>query len=132
MNEPQSKGTILLVDDDKFLLDMYSMKFSAAGYVVEAHLSAKEALEIMRGGLKPDVILFDLTMPELDGFSFLQIVSDECLAPRALKVVLSNKNDEVGKMKTEELGATCYIVKASMIPSEVVNTIAEELVKHRA
>ncbi len=131
MNEPQSKGIILLVDDDKFLLDMYSMKFSAAGYVVEAYLSATEALGIMRGGLKPDVILFDLTMPELDGFSFLKIVSDERLAPRALKIALSNQSDEVEKMKIEELGATRYIVKASMIPSEVVNTITEELVKRR-
>ncbi len=132
MNELQSKGTILLVDDDKFLLDMYSMKFSAAGYVVEAHFSAKEALEVMRSGLKSDVILFDITMPELDGFSFLKIMSDERLAPRALKVALSNQSDEVAKMKIEELGATCYIVKASMIPSEVVNTITEELAKHRA
>lgn len=125
------KGTILLVDDDKFLLDMYGMKFSVAGYTVEAFLSAKEALGALRGGLKPDVILFDLTMPEFDGFTFLKTMSDERLAPLAIKIALSNQSDETEREKTAELGAARYIVKASMIPSEVVNTVAEELAKHR-
>jgi len=126
------KGSILLVDDDKFLLDMYGMKFSQKGYTVEACLSAKEALGILRGGFKTDVILFDLTMPELDGFSFLKALSDEHLGDGALKTALTNQSDESERAKAAELGATGYIVKASMIPSEVVNTITEALAKHRA
>ena len=132
MTGTPSKGIILLVDDDKFLLDMYSMKFSAAGYTVEAFLSAKEALGALRGALNPDVILLDLTMPELDGFSFLKTMLDEHLAPGALKIALSNQSDETERAKTVELGAARYIVKASMIPSEVVNTVEEELTKHGA
>ncbi len=126
------KGTILLVDDDKFLLDMYGMKFSQNGYTVETCLSANEALTSLRGGFKPDVILFDLTMPELDGFALLKKLSDENLAGGALKIVLTNQSDESEKAKAAELGATKYIVKASMIPSEVVNMVNEELAKHHA
>lgn len=126
------KGTILLTDDDKFLLDMYGMKFSKNGYTVETCLSAKEALSSLRKGFKPDVILFDLTMPELDGFAFLKMLSDEHLADGALKIVLTNQSDESEKAKAAELGASKYIVKASMIPSEVVNMVGEELAKHRA
>lgn len=126
------KATILLTDDDKFLLDMYGMKFSQNGYTVEACLSANEALGILRGGFKPDVILFDLTMPELDGFSFLKALSDELLAEGVLKIALTNQSDDSEKTRASELGATGYIVKASMIPSEVVNTVNEELAKHRA
>jgi len=126
------KGTILLTDDDKFLLDMYGMKFSQNGYTVETCLSANEALTSLRGGFKPDVILFDLTMPELDGFALLKALSDEHLAEGALKIVLTNQSDESEKTKATELGATKYIVKASMIPSEVVNMVSDELSKHRA
>ena len=129
---PAKKATILLTDDDKFLLDMYGMKFSQNGYTVEACLSANEALGILRGGFQPDVILFDLTMPELDGFAFLKALSDEHLAVNAIKIALTNQSDETEKAKVVELGASRYIVKASMIPSEVVNTVNEELAKHRA
>ncbi len=128
---PTTKGTILLTDDDKFLLDMYGMKFTQNGYKVELCLSANQALNSLRAGLKPDVILFDLTMPELDGFAFLKALSDEHLGDGALKIALTNQNSEPEKTKAAELGASRYIVKASMIPSEVVNTVNEELAKHR-
>jgi len=133
MNDTNArKGSILLVDDDKFLLDMYGMKFSKNEYTVETCLSAKEALSSLRKGFKPDVILFDLTMPELDGFAFLKVLSDEHLAEGVLKIVLTNQGDESEKAKAVELGASKYIVKASMIPSEVVNMVSDELAKHRA
>lgn len=135
MAPPQSsegKGTILLIDDDKFLLHMYGMKFSQSGYTVEACLSGQEALGILRGGFQPDAILFDLTMPEVDGFAFLTTLASEHLAERALKIVLTNQNDESEKAKVASLGASRYIVKASMVPSEVVNTVADELAKHHA
>jgi len=126
---PAAKGTVLLVDDDKFLLDMYGMKFSGAGYTIQACPSAKDALGILRGGFNPDVILFDITMPELDGFAFLKALSDEKLATKAIKIALTNQSDEAERTKAMELGAMRYIVKASMIPSEVVNTVQEELSK---
>jgi CheY-like chemotaxis protein len=132
MSDAPAKGTILLVDDDKFLLDMYSMKFSGAGYAVEAFLSAKQALEMLHGGLKPDVILFDLTMPEMDGFVFLKTIADEHLAPASIKVALTNQSDAAEQAKVAELGAERYIVKASMIPSEVVAAVGEELAKKKA
>ena len=123
------KTSVLLVDDDKFLLDMYSTKFAAAGYTVQACLSAKQALEVLRGGFSPSVILFDITMPEMDGFAFLKAVSDGKLGVGALKIALTNQSDEAEKAKASELGASSYIIKASMIPSEVVNIVGEELAK---
>jgi CheY-like chemotaxis protein len=124
-----TKGNVLLVDDDKFLVDMYGMKFTAAGYSVQICLSAKDALQVLQGGFVPVVILFDLTMPEMDGFAFLKAVNDGKLAEGALKIALTNQNSPEEQTKAAELGAARYIVKASMIPSEVVNTVAEELAK---
>jgi CheY-like chemotaxis protein len=127
MTETTSKGTVLLLDDDKFLVDMYGAKFAAAGYSAQVCLSAKIALDDLRAGFKPDVILFDITMPEMDGFAFLQQLHDEHLAENSLKIALTNQSNDAEKQKATELGASGYIVKANMIPSEVVNTVAEEL-----
>ncbi|MEY4747220.1 MAG: hypothetical protein RLZZ416_269 [Candidatus Parcubacteria bacterium] len=123
------KGSVLLLDDDKFLLNMYGLKFAQAGFVVEACISGNEALRVLRGGFKPDVILFDLTMPELDGFAFLKAIKDEHLAEDALKISLTNQSDDNERKQATDLGASQYIVKASMIPSEVVNTVSDALQK---
>lgn len=120
-----------MLDDDTFLLNMYTMKFSHEGYEVQGCLSAKEALQIIRSGFVPDAVLFDLVMPEYDGFSFLQTLIKEKLAPDALKVALTNQSNDADIAKITELGADRVILKASMIPSEVVNIIAEELAKKR-
>lgn len=132
MTDTATKATILLVDDDKFLLDMYSMKFQQQQYRIQACLSAGEALEFLRHDFKPDVILFDLTMPECDGFTFLQAIRDEHLAPDALKIALSNQSTDAEKDKIRSFGADQFIVKASMIPSEVVNTVAIALSAHKS
>src|SRR3989344_6228619 len=114
------KGTILILDDDKFLLDMYAMKFSQIGFRVHASPSAGEALKTLREGFSPDVILFDLIMPEGDGFSFLDTLKKDNLAPSAVAIALTNQMNEDEKKRIMDMGAVEYIVKATMIPSEVV------------
>ncbi len=114
---------ILLVDDDKFLLDMYSMKFVKEGFNVHSSLSVNAAVEVLHGGFDPDAVLFDLTMPERDGYAFLIAMRDEHLAAGAKKVALTNQSTDVEKTKAIELGADDFIVKASMIPSEVVSKV---------
>lgn len=125
-------STILLVDDDKFLLDMYTMKFVQEGFTVQASLSANDALEQIRHGFSPDAIVFDLTMPQMDGYQFLQALTAEKLAPAALKIALTNQSTDEEKKKALELGADDFLVKATMIPSEVVNTLKQRLAAHPA
>jgi CheY-like chemotaxis protein len=131
MTGPQAKQSVLLLDDDKFLLDMYSMKFSQQGYSVHASLSAHDALETLTSGFPADAILFDLVMPEHDGFSFLQDLRSRKLAPGAVLIALTNQSQDADMKKAKELGADNFIVKASMIPSEVVNIVNHEIAKKR-
>ena len=126
-----SKGNVLLVDDDKFLLDMYAMKFTQGGFNAFAALSVKSAIEALKGGFAADAVVFDLVMPQENGFSLLEQIRAGKLAPHAVLVALSNQSDESEKKRAEELGATRYIIKASMIPSEVVAAIGEEITKNK-
>jgi DNA-binding response OmpR family regulator len=127
----QSKGNILLVDDDKFLLDMYAMKFTQQGYTAHGCLSVSDGLDSLRKGFAADAVLFDLIMPEHDGFSFLESMRSEKLVPGAVKIALTNQSDEADQSHAKELGADVCCVKASMIPSEVVNMVAVEIAKRK-
>lgn len=126
-----TKGAVLLVDDDKFLVEMYASKFVREGFTVQACISVGDALEHLRHGFAADAIIFDLVMPERDGFSFLEALSSEKLATNAVKIALTNQGEEVEKTRTMSLGADMYIVKASKIPSEVVNIASEEIARRK-
>jgi CheY-like chemotaxis protein len=119
-----NEKTILVVDDDKFLLDMYGVKFMQEGYDVIACTGGKEAISRLRGDIKPDVLIVDLIMPDIDGFDILRIVRDEHLGGDGMvKIVLSNQGQPEDKRKAESLGADGYIVKALAIPTEVLQTV---------
>lgn len=128
-NENKAKPKVLMVDDDKFLADMYAMKFSQQGYEVQSYLAACDALAALRGGFDPDVVLFDLIMPECDGFSFLDQMHNDKLAPRAIKIALTNQSSDAEAARARELGADAFLVKATLLPSEVVTRVGEELKK---
>ena len=59
---------VFIVDDDTFLLDMYSLKFSQSGYTVESALGPEAALEKLKSGYTPEVMLLDVVMPTMNGF----------------------------------------------------------------
>jgi DNA-binding response OmpR family regulator len=120
-------SSILLLDDDKFLLDMYATKFSREGFAVQSCLSAADALTVLRRAAAPDAIVFDLIMPDIDGFAFLQTLRDEHLGEQSLKVALTNQGSDEEKKKVTDLGADVFIVKSTMIPSEVVETLKKSL-----
>ncbi|MEK7063731.1 MAG: response regulator [Patescibacteria group bacterium] len=113
------KDLVLLVDDDAFLLDMYAMKFKQCGLLVDAVSNPVAALDKLRAGLVPGVILLDVIMPGLNGFEFLEIVRKEGLAKEAKVIMLSNQGQQEDIDKATALGADGYIIKASAIPSEV-------------
>ncbi|MFZ4500450.1 MAG: response regulator [Minisyncoccia bacterium] len=117
--------TVLIVDDDNFLLDMYAMRFTQAGFTVETAMSANQTLEKLRAGLVPDVILLDVVMPSIDGFELLEQINSEGLVPNVVKIYLSNLSQEQDLAREKKLGAASYIVKANSTPSEVLAHVLE-------
>jgi two-component system OmpR family response regulator len=119
-----SKGTILLVDDDTFLLDMYSKRLQKEGYDAIVCPSGEEALEILRSGTHVDLMLIDIIMPGMSGFEFMQAMKDENLDKDIIKIVLSNMGDQSDAIeKGQTLGVTKYMVKAESTPSDVLGLV---------
>ena len=110
---------IYLTDDDRFLLDMYAVKFKAAGHDVTAFNSGETLLQALREKPAPDALLVDIVMPEIDGFQVLETIKKESLAPTMKAIILSNQGQDADIEKAKSLGAAGYIIKASAIPSEV-------------
>ena len=114
---------ILIVDDDSFLLDMYALKFSKSNFSVSTALGPDQALEKLRGGLSPEIILLDIMMPGMDGFELLSKIKEENISPQSIVIFLSNRGQPSDVSQAESLGASGYIVKASTTPSEVIEKV---------
>jgi CheY-like chemotaxis protein len=114
---------ILLVDDDQLLHDMYSMKFKKNGFEVKTASGGEEAIQIIKNGYIPDVLVTDLMMPVMDGFGIFEAIKKENLAPNVIAIMLTNKglSEEISKAKSE--GFNGYIVKATTIPAGVVEEV---------
>jgi CheY-like chemotaxis protein len=114
---------VYLIDDDSFLLDMYAIKFKECGLPVEAVSDPKVALDKIRAGATPDIVIVDIIMPGMTGFDFLEALQKENLVPNARKIVLSNQGQQEDIERATKFGATGYIIKASAIPSEVCDKV---------
>ncbi len=117
--------SVLLVDDDRFLLDIYSLKFRERGFNITAEADSTKALGLLREDFNPDIILLDIIMPTLDGFDFMEAIKKEKLAKKTTLIVLSNQGQDEDLKKAMDLGAVGYIIKASAIPSEVLEKTIE-------
>lgn len=125
MENTEKKYSLLLVEDDKFLLDMYAIKFNEAVFDVTPVVSAIDGLTKLEEGLDPDIILTDIVMPTMDGFEFLSEIGKRNLGKRAIKIILSNLGQKEDIEKGKQLGASGYIIKATSTPSETVQKILE-------
>ena len=115
------KLKILLIDDDRFLLDMYSLKFKKSELVVDTSSSSQNALEKLRTEGDYDIILLDIIMPGMDGLELLKTIRAEKLSEDATIIMLTNQADDFEKAK--EFKVDGYIIKATTIPSEVVEQV---------
>jgi len=116
------KQKILLIEDDPFIYEMYTTKFERAGYGVEVASTGKEALELLKE-LRPDIVLLDILIPEMDGFEVLAAIRKNPSLKDIPVVMLTNLGQKEDIERGEKLGARAYIVKAHFTPQEVVNKV---------
>ena len=115
----------MIVDDDQFLIDMYSLKFKKEGFDVESATKGEEALEKLRGGLDPNILILDVVMPSLDGIGLLEKIRQAKFANKAVVIMLTNQGQKSDIDRANKLGVDGYIIKATTIPSEAVAEVVD-------
>lgn len=119
---------IFIVDDDEFLLDMYTLKFKEAGCIVEGIMQSSEALAQLRKGVCPDALLLDVVMPGMDGIELLKTMRHENLcSEKTAVIILSNQGQDSDIELAREQGVDGYLVKASTVPSEVLVSVLDTI-----
>ncbi len=99
--------SILIVEDEPALRDTLSYNLKKDGYTVEAVGDGRSALESARR-LKPDLIVLDLMLPEIDGFEVCRILRREMITPI---LMLTARDDEIDRVVGLEVGADDYLTK---------------------
>lgn len=109
---------ILIIDDEKLLLDLYHDILVENGFEVIMTSNCKEGLELAKKEI-PDVILLDILMPEINGFDAAKILKSDDLTKNIPIYLLTNLPEESSYDKAKELGVAGYMMKAMTEPSKL-------------
>ncbi|HHW02371.1 MAG TPA: response regulator transcription factor [Thermoanaerobacterales bacterium] len=98
---------ILVVDDEKPIVDILKYNLTKEGYNVLAAYDGEEAIKIAESS-NPDLVLLDIMLPKIDGFSVCKKLRENMTCPI---IMLTAKGEEVDKVLGLELGADDYVTK---------------------
>ena len=115
---------IMLVEDDKSLREIYSIRLVAEGYDVVSAGDGEEALA-MAVQEKPDLILSDVMMPKISGFDMLDILRSTPETKDIKVIMMTALSSEDQRQRGENLGANKYLVKSQVGIEDVINAVHE-------
>lgn len=123
---------IFLVEDEPDIVEMYETVFKENGFEFESVLTggeAKEKIKEMAEGkkTKPDFILLDLLLPDINGIEILKEIRKNNATKDILVAVLSNFSIEKIKENSQGLKVDEYILKVDITPQALVEKIKEKL-----
>lgn len=98
---------ILVVDDEKPILDIITFNLTNEGYEVEKAYDGEEALELFEKN-QPDLVILDLMLPKVDGLEVCRQIRKHSAVPI---IMLTAKDSEIDKVLGLELGADDYVTK---------------------
>lgn len=119
---------VLIIEDDLFILDTISMKFTQSGFKVSPAINAEQAEAILAKST-PSIILLDLILPTVSGFDILKRIKSDPIKKLIPVIIFSNLDSKEDIDRAMELGAAGYMVKADFTPSEVVKKVEKLLSK---
>ena len=127
----KEKTKILLIEDDNFLVEMYTTKYELEGFEVTSAEDGKKGLDMVKK-IKPDIILLDILMPKMDGFAVLDALKKDTGTANIPVILLTNLGQKDDVKKGFEKGAVGYLIKAHFMPSEVVDKIKKILKENKS
>ena len=117
---------VAIVEDDLAIAQMYRMKFEAEGYHVDIAENGKLGLALCEQ-MKPDLVLLDLMMPEMNGDEMLEKMRATDWGKSIKVIILTNVGEQEAPEKLKSLNVRAYIVKAEMTPKQVAELARQQL-----
>jgi chemosensory pili system protein ChpA (sensor histidine kinase/response regulator) len=108
---PRAATTVLLVDDSPSVRRVLASLAERQGWTAIAAKDGVEALELLRRGPLPDIVLSDVEMPRMDGFELLGSIRGQSNLARLPVVMITSRAAEKHRRKAMELGASAYVTK---------------------
>lgn len=121
-----TKTRILFIEDDPFMVDMYTHVLDKHGFSVEVAYDGKDGLERAKTG-EHDLILLDIMMPEMLGIEVLEELrgKDGTGLPDTKIVILTNLAQSEESRRAMEAQADGYLIKADITPNKLVDLIGQ-------
>lgn len=117
---------IAIIEDDATISQMYRMKFEADGFDVRIANNGKIGIDLVKS-FKPDIVLLDIQMPEMDGEETLGLIRSNESSKTTPVIILTNLGEEEAPQNMRSLGIHSYIVKANYTPRQVVALVKEAI-----
>ncbi len=118
----EEKIKILIIEDDVFLADLYRTKFELENFAVSVAYDGEKGREMI-GRIQPNIILLDLILPKIGGFTILEQLKDDKVLKGIPVILLTNLSQKADIDRGLKMGADDYLIKAHFMPSEVVAKI---------
>src|SRR3989338_633617 len=115
---------IVWVEDDQFLNDIIARKFSATKCLFFHASEGEEALKIINREM-PDIVMLDIILSGMDGFEILRRIKSDPKTKYIPVILLSNLGQTSDIEKGKSLGATRFLIKATVTPNDIIEQIEE-------
>ncbi len=118
--------TVMLVDDSATMLMSLKSILTKAGYGVETAAHGKEALDRLNGGLRPNLIISDVNMPQMDGITFTREARKAPGMRFTPILMLTTESEQTKRAAGKAAGATGWLVKP-VAPDQLLGVIKQVL-----
>ncbi|MFZ2494695.1 MAG: response regulator [Candidatus Saccharimonadales bacterium] len=118
--------TIVIIEDDQVISQMYRMKFESDGFEVHVAHNGSDGIELVKK-IRPNLILLDMQMPGMNGDEALGQIRKHEWGKMIPVIVLTNLGEEEAPKHLRSLGIESYIVKADLTPRQVVDRVKATL-----
>lgn len=126
MSENNRTALLLIAEDDQFYANLYKTKLEKEGFSVVISTNGSETMKLIEEN-KPNLIILDIVMPELDGFEVLKQLKEKPDFKNVPVIVLSNLGQQEDIDRALSLGAFRYIVKSNVSIHDMVESVEEAL-----
>lgn len=117
---------VAIIEDDAAISQMYRIKFEAEGYEVETAENGKLGLGLIES-MKPDIVLLDLMMPEMNGDVMLKELRSKPWGKDVQVIILTNIGEQELPSDLKNYGVSRVIAKADMTPRQVAEAVKTHL-----